>query len=73
MIKVGQKVTFNQFHHMSGGGGSNGFVTGTVTYINAPHRYFTTEYEAGGRTWRMSFNFNDMIGIGQGGIVRRVK
>lgn len=73
MIKVGHKVRFNQFHYMPGGGNANGMVTGVVTYVNKPHRYFTTKYEAAGQTWRMSFNFNDMIGIGQGGIVRRVR
>lgn len=73
MIKVGQKVTFNQFHYMPGGGGSDGMVTGTVVYVNEPHRYFTTHYESGGHTWLLSFNFYDLVGVGEKGIVRRVR
>ncbi len=73
MIKVGQKVAFNQFHYMPGGGGSDGFVTGSVIYVNEPHRYFTTEYECGGKTWKISFKFNDLVGVGERGCVRVVR
>ena len=73
MIKVGQKVTFNQFHYMPGGGGPDGYVTGTVVYVNEPHRYFTATYEAGGRPWLISFNFYDLVGVGEKGIVRKIK
>lgn len=73
MIKVGQKVEFNQFHYMPGGGGEDGFVTGTVIYVNEPHRYFTAHYESGGNNGLLSFNFYDIIGVGQPGIVRRVR
>lgn len=73
MIKVGQKVRFNRFHYQPGGGSPDAMVNGVVTYVNKPHRYFTTEYEAAGQTWKISFNFNDIIGIGQSGIVRRIK
>ena len=70
MIKLGQKVRFNQFHYMPGGGGKDGMVTGTVTYVNKPHRYFTATYESAGRMWNLSFNFYDLVGVGQNGIVK---
>ena len=70
MIDVGQKVTFNQFHYMPGGGDPENIVTGVVTYVNEPHRYFTTTYEKGGRMWNLSFNFYDLVGVGEKGIVR---
>lgn len=73
MIKVGQKVAFNQYHYMAGGGGPDGNVTGSVVYVNEPHRYFTTRYESGGRYWLLSFNFYDLVGVGEKGIVRRIK
>ena len=74
MIKIGQKVAFNQFHYMPGGGGAYAdHVTGVVTYVNEPHRYFTTEYESGGHTWKMSFKFTDIVGVGERGIVRKVR
>lgn len=73
MIDAGQKVTFNQFHYMPGGGGPGNIVTGVVTYVNKPHRYFTTTYEKGGRMWNLSFNFNDIVGVGEKGCVRRVR
>lgn len=70
MIKVGQKVRFNPFHYMPGGGGESGMVNGTVIYVNEPHRYFTTSYEKGSRMWTISFNFYDLVGVAERGIVK---
>lgn len=73
MIKLGQRVAFNQRHYIPGGGGEKHNVIGTVIYVNEPHRYFTTQYKFNGRMWLLSFNFHDVIGIGQRGFVRRVR
>lgn len=69
MIKLGQKVRFNQYHYMHGSGPDD-MVTGTVTFVNEPHRYFTAAYESGGRMWQLSFNFYDLVGVGRNGIVK---
>ena len=71
MIKLGQKVRFNPLHYLPGGGGElKNLVTGTVTYVNEPHRYFTASYESGGRMWAISFNFYDLVGVCERGIVK---
>ena len=70
MIKLGQTVAFNQFHYAYGGGNPEDDVVGTVIYVNEPHRYFTAEYEKGGHMWKLSFNFDDLIGVGHYGRVR---
>ncbi len=64
MIKVGQEVRFNPNYgiNCSGSASVNNFVTGTVVFVHPAHRYFTTEYEAGGSKFKMSFNFNDLTG-----------
>lgn len=71
MIKVGNKVKFNKFHYDHGNGGDpNDMVVGEVIFINEPHRYFTAEYEAADRKWKISFNFNDLAGVGRDGRVQ---
>lgn len=74
MIKVGQNVKFNQFKHGAQTGTADipSMVTGKVIYVNKQHRYFTVEYECGG-TWKMSFKFDELVGVGEDGHVRIVK
>ena len=64
MIKVGQKVRFDPHAGITSYGFTmvRGEVTGTVVMVHHKHRYFTAEYEAGGQTFKCSFNFNDLTG-----------
>lgn len=74
MIKISNKVKFNKFHYERGNDvDPNDMVVGEVVYINEPHRYFTAEYEAADRKWKMSFNFNDLVGLGRNGHVQIVR
>lgn len=60
-VVIGQKVRFDPFRHITGFA-SDDFrgkkVTGTVVYINEPHKYFTVEY--GKPKARTSFKFCDI-------------
>lgn len=64
MIKVGQKVRFDPFHGIKACGVADvaGKVEGTVVYVHPEHRYFTAEYEAADKKFKISFNFNDLYG-----------
>lgn len=56
-IAVGERFTFLPSYHSSYG--HNDYkdarkVTGTIVYVNYPHRYFRVEYPAGNRGKRLS-------------------
>jgi hypothetical protein len=34
-------------------------IMGTIVYINYAHKYFTVEFEEGGKVFKESFNFSD--------------
>lgn len=58
--KVGMKVRFDPFGHIQSFGSSDvrgNFVTGTVVYVNKPHKWFSVEYGEGLRT---SFKFYEV-------------
>lgn len=58
MIKVGQKVRFDPLSHITGfasGDCRGNYVTGTVVYVNYPHKWFSVWY--GTPKARASFKF----------------
>ena len=58
MIKVGQKVSFDPFAAIKGFAieeSKGKIVTGTVVYVNEPHKWFSVEY--GDPKARISFLF----------------
>lgn len=67
MIKIGQKVKFDPLRDINIVGardrldGKLNKVVGTITYINAPHRWFSVEYgdKKKGYHLRTSFKFDD--------------
>ena len=59
MIQVGQKVKFDPFLYLTGYGVwdiRGEIVTGTVTYVNYAHRWFSVAWE----NTRHSFKFHDI-------------
>ena len=63
MVKVGQLVQFDPFKEITGfaSGDCRGQnVTGAVVYVNAPHKWFSVEYELKGVKQRTSFKFCDI-------------
>ena len=60
MIRVGQKVKFDAFGHMSQESimKEHLFVVGTVVYVNEKHKWFSVEY--GAPVSRDSFQFADI-------------
>ena len=58
MIEIGQKVEFRPFWDVKGFAKNlheNDIVTGTVVYVNYPHKWFLVEY--GEKKVRTSFKF----------------
>ena len=61
MIKVGQKVRFDPFDTCTGFGAEEvrgNLVTGTVVFVNVPHKWFSVEY--GNPKAIASFKFCDI-------------
>lgn len=61
MVNVGQKVRFDPFKTITGFSSEdhrNNPVTGTVIYVNKPHKWFSVEY--GNPKMRTSFKFGQI-------------
>lgn len=61
MIEIGQTVRFDPFYAITGFASEDNKgnkVTGTVAYINEPHKWFSVEY--GNPKTRISFKFCDI-------------
>lgn len=61
MVEIGQKVKFDPLCCVCGFGAEavrGNLVTGTVIYINEPHKWFSVEY--GNPKQRISFKFCDI-------------
>ena len=60
-MEVGQKVRFDPFLDIKGFASElnrGNKVTGTVVYVNHPHKWFSVEF--GERKQRISFNYSDI-------------
>ena len=60
IVAIGQKVRFYPFEKITGFGSDDNrgnYVTGTIVYVNEPHRWFSVEYSFHGVKQRTSFLF----------------
>ena len=63
MITVDEKVQFDPFEAVTGFASEDNkgkMVTGTVVMVNYANKWFSVEYECGGKTQRISFKFCDI-------------
>ena len=63
MITVYEKVQFDPFEAITGYASEDSkgnIVTGTVVMVNYANKWFSVEYECGGKTLRISFKFCDI-------------
>lgn len=63
MILIDDKVQFDPFETITGFDSNTNrgnIVTGTVVMVNYEHKWFSVEYDCGGRKQRTSFKFCDI-------------